>query len=98
MLEPQDLDAFDGICFIVSMDGRIDSVGPRNWNSFAPENGAPDLLDCNVTGRNMLSFISGEQLKYNLSRVLTRVSSGVYDKWVMPYRCMPLPLAQANAA
>lgn len=87
MLGDKQLEPFDGICYVTDLDGIIKSVGRTNWNAFSFENGAPNLTASDVIGKNVLSYISGEEIRDQISNILQQIASKKRLKWIMPYRC-----------
>lgn len=87
MLDASTLDQLDGICYLTGGDGRIIAVGASNWDEFAFDNEAVELSASAVVGRNLFDFVCGQELQGQLRGVLLRLASGLYDAWIMPYRC-----------
>ena len=89
------LDALDGLVFETDRNGTIRAIGAHNWNSFAVENDAPELTSDAVIGRNLFSFVEGEQVRDQLKTILERISQDPNRAWVLPFRC-DAPLRQRN--
>jgi hypothetical protein len=87
MLGASDLEALDGISLATDVGGKIIAVGATNWNSFAVENGAPELLDRSVIGRSLFEFVSGADVQAKLRDVMRQLSVGTQRAWIMPFRC-----------
>jgi hypothetical protein len=87
MLPAVPLNALDGISYIVSRDGAIDAIGAARWNDFACENGAPELVDKCVIGRNLFDFVSGADVQSHIRRVLSELSTRRRPVCVLPLRC-----------
>jgi hypothetical protein len=81
------LEAMDGIAYLADCSGIVAAVGTRNWNAFAFENGAPELDAASVIGRNILDFISGEEVQQTLKQSMHRASSDRNYRWIAPFRC-----------
>ena len=81
------LEQENGLVFETERDGTISDIGAVNWNAFATENGAPELLAENVLGKNLFDFIQGEQVRHQFRKVLTKISENPNWSWVLPYRC-----------
>ena len=80
-------DAVDGLVFETDRSGTIRAVGENSWNSFAKENGAPELSAEAVIGRNLFNYIQGEQVRDQIRQVLERISHDPNWAWVLPFRC-----------
>jgi hypothetical protein len=50
------LDAINGIAYLVGSDGTIIKTG-KNWNSFATTNGAPEIADDKLVGKNLFASV-----------------------------------------
>jgi len=81
------LDTLDGLAFETDRNGTILAIGETGWNSFAAENGAPELTADAVIGRNLFSFIEGEQVQDQTRQILERISQDPNWAWVLPFRC-----------
>jgi hypothetical protein len=81
------LDAMDGLVFETDRNGIIRAIGENSWNSFAAQNGAPELSAEAVIGRNLFAFIQGEQVQDQIRRILERISHDPNWSWVLPFRC-----------
>jgi hypothetical protein len=82
------LDALDGIAYVIDRDRRIISVGLPNWLEFARENGgertcAPER----VLGRDLLSFVAGDEVRALYGRLIERTFSGRSPGVVLPAAC-----------
>jgi hypothetical protein len=87
MLGAFDLEALDGIGVAIDTVGTIKTIGATNWNTFALENGAPDLLDHAVIGKNLFDFVLGSDVHAQLREVMRELSTGTRRAWVMSIRC-----------
>ncbi|MEX2454933.1 MAG: hypothetical protein WD470_09530 [Rhodospirillaceae bacterium] len=81
------LGALDGICYVTDCDGRIRQVGQRNWERFARENDAPELLSASVVGRSVFDFMSGNAVQTELRNVFRTLKTRERERWLMPFRC-----------
>lgn len=81
------LDAFDGICYAVSPDGRISGVGPENWNRFAESTGTKSLRPQEIRTRNLFEFIASEQVADHYRRIMEALRRPEVSEWVMHFRC-----------
>lgn len=71
------LDAMEGVCYLVDLEGRLNAVGWRGWNSFAAENGAPQLSDLgSVLGRPLIDFIAGTEVRRSYLAFMEKLLSG----------------------
>lgn len=77
----------DGIVFTTDREGVIQDIGENNWNLFASENGAPELMAEAIVGRCLFDFISGSQVRDALQRIMGRVSEDPNWSWVIPCSC-----------
>ena len=80
-------DPVDELVFETDCSGSIVAVGENSWNSFASENGAPELSADAVVGRNLFSFIEGAQVRDQIRQILERISHHPNWAWVLPFRC-----------
>ena len=81
------LNAMDGLAFEIDCSGSILAIGENNWNSFASENGAPELNADAVIGSNLFSHIEGAQVRDQIRQILERISHHPHWAWVLPFRC-----------
>lgn len=82
------IDSMDGIVFITAADGTILSVGKRNWNQFALENGGAGMFDGRgVIGRSMFDFISGDDVREAYRGYLTALRTGSAQRARLMSRC-----------
>lgn len=86
-LDDEVLNAFDGICYALDLEGNIVGVGPDNWNRFANLAGDTTPGARAVKRRNLFDFIAGDQVRDQLRDVMDKLISGTATDWVMPYRC-----------
>lgn len=71
--------------YFVTTSYTIHSIG-GDWDTFARENGAPDLTADHVVNRQLWDFISGTTVKHLYHAILTKVfKSG--KPITIPYRC-----------
>lgn len=82
-----DLETLDGIAYMTRPDATICAIGSRRWDSFASANGAPELADRAVIGRNLFEFVSGDDVRTSLRYALLQLSTRARPGWVMPFRC-----------
>ena len=87
MLPTVHLDALDGISYLTHLDGTIGAIGAARWNVFARENGAPDLLDHCVVGRNLFDFVSGAEVQSSLRQIMRELAVRGRAAYVVPFRC-----------
>lgn len=57
------LDALDGTAYATDLDGRLVSVGPDSWSSFARENADDRLADSPPIGDRLADAISGQTVR-----------------------------------
>lgn len=58
------VNALDGVAYIVDLNGVIRLVGERGWRDFAVHNGGTHIANPrDVIGANLLSFVSGENVR-----------------------------------
>ena len=81
------LDSLDGLVFETDRNGTILATGGQNWNAFAAENGAPELLSDAVIGQNLFNFIEGKAVRDQIRKILDRISQDPNWAWVLPFRC-----------
>ncbi len=62
------LDGLCGVAYLVDRESRLAAIGGRNWDSFAVQNGCPELTAASVVGRDVLSFIAGEEVRAAVRR------------------------------
>lgn len=86
-MDETDLDALDGTCFLTNVDGVIEAVGATQWNNFANSNGAPDLTNRSVINRSIFEYMTGTDVKAQISQVMNKVANGTCRAWVMPVQC-----------
>lgn len=77
----------DGLVFETDRTGIIRAIGENSWNSFASENGAPELSANAVIDRNLFDFIEGDQVRDQIRQILERISHDPNWAWVLPFRC-----------
>lgn len=87
IFDSSQLDSIDGICFVTDATGLITAIGAKRWHAFAAANKAPGLSTEAIVGRNLFEFVLGQENELHLRSVLRRLSSGLHDAWVMPFRC-----------
>lgn len=82
------IDSMDGIVYLTAADGTILSIGKRNWNQFALENGGAALCDGNgVIGRSMFDFISGDDVREAYRGYFAALRSGSVRRARLMSRC-----------
>jgi hypothetical protein len=82
------LDVLEGISYLVDLEGRIVALGRTNWNQFATENGAADLLnEKDVIGRKLSDFISGSEVQDSYATLTEQLKSDPATKVAIAYRC-----------
>lgn len=89
------LDALDGLVFETDRNGTIQAIGTNSWDSFAAENGAPELTSDAVIGRNLFDFVEGKQVRDQIRKILERISQDPNWAWMLPFRC-DAPQRQRN--
>jgi hypothetical protein len=81
------LNALDGIAYVISRNGTIGAIGAAHWNKFARENGAPELHDKRVIGRNLFDFVSGTDIRSLIREILSGLADRRRAACVFPMRC-----------
>lgn len=82
------LEALDGVSYVADDSGRIINFGRRNWNSFAADNNGPDLCDASAfLGRNILDFITGEDVRTAYDRFMKTLLNGRRKRIVFGFTC-----------
>lgn len=82
------LDALDGVAYVADDSGRIIDFGRRNWNSFAADNNGPDLCDASTfLGRNILDFVTGEEVRATYEKFMRTLLSGRRNRIVFGFAC-----------
>ncbi|WP_419903424.1 hypothetical protein [Kiloniella sp.] len=81
------LEVFEGLCYVLDLEGNILHVGTRRWNSFADDNSAKDLTAEYVINKSIFDFISGDDVRKEIHQVLDELKGGEQSEWIMPYRC-----------
>jgi hypothetical protein len=82
------LDVLEGISYFVDLEGRIVAFGRTNWNQFATENGAADLLnEKDVIGRKLSDFIFGNEVQDSYAPLMEQLKSAPDTKVAFAYRC-----------
>lgn len=76
------------LLFTTDLDGTIQAIIPGEWDDFAFENGAPELLDhSRLVGRSLLEFISGRPTRTAVSAILQQLRTGARDEVSYLYSC-----------
>jgi len=71
------LDAMEGVCYLVDLEGRLSAVGRHTWHAFASENGAPQLCKPDsVLGRPLIDFIAGLEVRQSYLAFMDKLLSG----------------------
>ncbi len=89
MFDVQNLiDAMEGIAYVLDPEGTIVTIGTRNWNRFASENGGEALIDGEgVIGRSLYDIIAGESVKDSYRRFADAIRSADHPSAVFASRC-----------
>ncbi len=77
------------VVFLTDLDGIIEAVGRADdWDRFAAENDAPELLDHSLmVGRPLLDFIAGAPTQAATRTLLYQLRTGVRATVSYPYSC-----------
>lgn len=81
------LESLDGIAYVTDRQGVITAIGETNWTRFARENDASDLSAQSVLGRNLIDFVTGQEVRDQISAAMEHLAVDPRSRWVQPYRC-----------
>lgn len=81
------LNAMEGITYLVNTNGVIVSINEQAWQSFAVANASPQLEPSMVVGQDLISFVSGEEVRSLYGRIHQSILSGRKEYISFEYRC-----------